>query len=248
MTKGSPLFKKIFSCLAASLTMAALLLMLGNSGTLAWFPPILVFSLVGGCLLCGLVYPFVWHYLEKKQRINSCSIYRFLNSLVRYTIAFNLAAFGWKKIFGLQFVVPAAIAEKPMNQQSGEWLTWFYFGFSQTYGLLLAGVQLVGAYLLLFRKTMLLAAIILFVFMFNLTLINFFYQMNAGAIVQSLLLSIGLLYLILPDYARLKYFFLQSLPNIPGFSATNRVTRNLIRLSAIVLSLLFTLYLKGLVH
>ncbi|MGN6436763.1 MAG: hypothetical protein ACTHMM_09515 [Agriterribacter sp.] len=248
MTRGSPLFKKIFSCSAASLTMTALLLMLGNSGTLAWFPPILVFSLVGGCLTCGLVYPFVWHYLERKQHINSYRIYGFLNSLVRYTIAFNLAAFGWKKIFGLQFVVPATIAEKPMNQQSGEWLTWFYFGFSNTYGMLLAGVQLVGAYFLLFRKTVLLAAIILFFFMINLTMINFFYQMNAGAMVQSLLLSIGLLYLILLDYVRLKSFFLQSLPNIPGFSITNTVTRNLIRLSAIVLSLLFTLYLQGLVH
>lgn len=208
MMKDSSIFKKIISCLVAASTTIALLLVLGNSGTLLWFPPLLVFSLVGICFIAAFIYPFIWQYQERKQKVNSYKIYSFLNTLIRYTIAFNLASFGWKKIFGLQFIVPLSIANKPMNQQTGEWLTWFYFGYSHTFGLILALIQIVGSYFLLFRKTLLIAAIVLFAFMLNLTLINFFYQMNAGALTQSVLLTIGLVYLISSDYQRLKILFL----------------------------------------
>ena len=246
--KDSSILNKFISCFVASLTTIALLLVLGNSGSLTWFPPIVVFSLVGSCFLMAFIYPLIWQYRERKQKINSYKIYSFLNTLIRYTIAFNLATFGWKKIFGLQFIVPISIADKPMNQQTGEWLTWFYFGYSHTFGLLLALIQIVGSYFLLFRKTILIASVCLFTFMLNLTLINFFYHMNAGALTQSVLLTIGLAYLILADYQRLKIFFLKSLPNIPSLTMKNIMTKNLIRLSAIVLSLLFVLYLKSLVN
>ncbi|MEP6465867.1 MAG: hypothetical protein ABJB05_06160 [Parafilimonas sp.] len=245
--KSSSILNKLSSCLVAALTTIALLLVLGNSGTLTWFPPLLVFSLSGLCFIAALIYPFIWHYQERKQKISSYKIYSFLNTLIRYTIAFNLASFGWKKILGLQFIVPPSIADKPMNQQSGEWLTWFYFGYSQTFGLIIALIQIAGSYFLLFRKTLLIAAITLFAFMLNLTLINFFYQMNPGALTQSVLLTMGLVYLILLDYKRLKIFFLNTLPNIPALTIKSSTTKNLIRLSAIVLSLLFTLYLKSVI-
>jgi hypothetical protein len=98
----------------------------------------------------------------------------FFYAIIRYTIAFNLASFGWKKIFGIQFVVPDSIASQPMNQQSGDWLTWSYFGYSAAFGLLLAFIQIVGSYFLLFRKTLLLAATVLFAFLLNLMLIDIF--------------------------------------------------------------------------
>lgn len=245
--KNSSLLKKFISCLVAGLTTIALLLVLGNSGSLTWFPPIIVFSLVGICFLVALIYPFVWQYREKKQKTNSYKIYSFLNTLIRYTIAFDLASFGWKKIFGLQFIAPPLIADKPMNQQTGEWLTWFYFGYSHAFGLILALIQIIGSYFLLFRKTILIAAIALFAFMLNLALINIFYQMNAGALTQSVLLTIGLIYLILLDYERLKTFFFYSLPNIPSLTINNSTLKNIIRLSAIILSFLFVLYLKSLI-
>jgi hypothetical protein len=53
----------------------------------------------------------------------------FLQETICYLVAFNIASFGWKKLFGLQFIVPPAIASQPMSQQSGEWLTWYYFGY-----------------------------------------------------------------------------------------------------------------------
>lgn len=239
--------KKLITCIIAGLCISALLLMLGNSGNIPWFPPIIVFSLVGLSLIIALIFPFVWQSLENKEKVDSSKIYGFIYTLIRISIAFNLMSFGWKKVFGLQFVVPNEIASKPMNQQSGEWLTWYYFGYSLTFGLITAAIQIVGSYLLLFRKTMLLAAIILFSFMLNLTLINVFYDMNAGALLQSVVITIGILFLILLDYQRLIVFFLKTKSNLTSIFLVNIFTKNIIRFSLIILSLLFTLYLKTLI-
>ena len=236
--------KKLVTCLVAALTIIALLLVLGNSGTLKWFPPMVVFSLVALVFLSAVIYPFIWQHREKKQQPDSKKLYGFLYAIIRYTIAFNLACFGWKKLFGLQFVVPDSISSQPMNQQSGEWLTWYYFGHSYTFGVMLALVQMVGSWLLLFRKTLLAASFILFAFMLHLTLINIFYQMNAGALTQSVLLTIGIAFLMLSDYKRLVTFFFKITTDIPTPAFENSMTKNLLRLSAILLSLLFTLYLK----
>lgn len=238
--------KKIFTFLILALEFSALLLLLGNGGNIPWFPSVLVFSLIGISLAAVLFFPLIWHFLEKKQKINSTKTYGFLYSSIRYCIAFNIAAFGWKKFYGLQFIVPTEISNMPMNRQTGEWLTWFYFGYSHTFGIIMAVIQIVGGYLLLFRKTLLIGAIILFSLLFNLTLINIFYQMNAGALLQSVLLTIGVLFLILLDYDRLIAFFLKTKSNLPSPNFRSSILKNILRLSAIVLSLLFTIYLKAL--
>ena len=238
------IWKKSFTTLILGLEFSALLLLLGNGGNIPWFPPVLVFSLIGISLFSVLVFPLIWHFLEKKQKINSTKIYGFLYSSIRYCIAFNIAAFGWKKFYGLQFIVPAEISNMPMNQQTGEWLTWFYFGYSHTFGIIIAAIQIVGGYLLLFRKTLLIGSVILFSLLFNLTLINIFYQMNAGALLQSILLTIGVLFLILLDYKKLVDFFLKAKSNLPSVNINSFFLKNVLRFSAIGLSLLFTMYLK----
>lgn len=241
------IWKKIFTILILGLEFSALLLLLGNGGNIPWFPPVLVFSLIGISLSGVLFFPVIWHFLEKKQKINSTKLYGFLYSSIRYCIAFTIAAFGWKKFYGLQFIVPAEIANIPMNRQTGEWLTWFYFGYSHTFGIIIALIQIMGGYLLLFRRTLLIGAIILFSLLLNLTLINIFYQMNAGGLLQSVLLTIGVLFLILLDYKKLVVFFLKTKSTLPALNFENGILKNILRISAIVLSLLFTVYLKSLV-
>ena len=248
MLAQSTLLKKIITCVVAGLTTIALLHVLGNSGTLKWFPPVIVFSLVGISFFSALIFPFIWQYKEKKNTIDSEKIYGLLYATIRYTVAFNLASFGWKKVFDLQFVVPTEITEKPMNQQSGEWLTWYYFGYSKAFGLCIAMIQIIGSYFLLFRKTLLLASVVLFAFMVNLLMINIFYHLNAGALTQSVLLTIGITFLISLEYDKLVVFFLKTTSTLPSINLKNALLKHIIRISVIVLSLLFTLYLKSLIH
>lgn len=240
-----PLLIKAATCVIAGLTFAAFLLLLGNSGTISWFPPVVVFSLVGISLLTAFVFPFVWQFKEKRHQVNSAKIFSFLYDVIRYCIAFNLASFGWKKVLGLQFIVPEEIASKPMNEQSGEWLTWYYFGYSEAFGLIIAAIQILGSYLLLFRRTMLLAEVVLFSFMLNLALINIFYGMNTGALLQSVVLTIGILFLMLSEYKRFAGFFLKATSLLPSTAFVKPSTKSIIRLSAIILSLLLTIYLKS---
>jgi hypothetical protein len=239
----SSFLRKFFTCFIAGLTAVALLLMLGNGGNVPWLPPVIVFPLTAIFLLFSVIFPIYWHLREKPEHLeNSSKIYRRVHALISYCLAFNIASFGWKKIFGLQFIVPKEIARIPMNEQSGEWLTWFYFGHSAAFGIIIAMLQLTGALLLLFTRTHLLALFILFAFMMNLTLINIFYQMNAGALLQSVIITLGLLFLLSLNYRKIiKFFFTESFLHIDTSTA-----KNIAPVSVILLSLLFTVYLKTL--
>ncbi len=240
----SSFLKKFSTSLVAGITVVALILMLGNGGNIPWFPAEIVFPMAGIILLLSIIFPIYWQVKENTQNTEYAGrFYTLLYAVTRYCVAFNVASFGWKKILGLQFRVPVEIASQPMNAQSGEWLTWYYFGHSFTFGIIIALLQLSGATFLVFRRTQLLGLFILLGVMLNLTLVNIFYDMNAGALVQSVSITLGLVFLLLLDYKRLMDFFF---PKQHISSGENRVWKNLVRLSALVLSFLFSLYLAAL--
>jgi len=84
-----------------------------------------------------------------------------LYTIARYFAAFTILFYGFAKLNGSQFTILGSELDKPMGQVSGFWLTWYYFGFSRTYGNLIAGAQILGGVLLTFRKTTLLGACLL---------------------------------------------------------------------------------------
>lgn len=232
------------TCLVAGLTGAAFWLLLGNGGGIPWLPPTLVFSLVALSLAAaaGLL---AWWQVSEGRWPATAKTGPWLQEVICYLTAFNIACFGWKKLFGLQFIVPPAVASQPMNQQSGEWLTWYYFGYSPTFGLVLALIQLVGAGLLLFRVTRLLGAILLLALLLNLVLTTICYHLNAGAVVQAVIATIGVVFIASLHYARLLAIFLPVAELKASFSA-RALPGKLVRISAILLSLLFTAYLSAL--
>lgn len=236
-----PFLRKWISCTVAGLGLVALWLELGDSGLIPWFPPPVVFSLAGLSLLSGFIYPFIWHWREK-QHPSGLAADR-VNNIIRVSTALCLMIFGWKKILHLQFNVPGEILSRPMKEVNGEWLTWYYFGYSRTFVLILAAIQLAGGWFLLFRRTMLLSAVCLFAFMFNLLLVNIFYHMNLGALLQSVLITITIAYLILLHYRRLYAFFLGS-----GQRSSSRQQKPLMkyawRMGLLAFAFLFVLYIS----
>ncbi len=100
---------------------------------------------------------------------------------LRYACSWFLYFYGISKLTGHQLVVPAWVAQKPIGSLDGMTLTWYYFGYSHAYKYILGLIQLVAASLLLFRKTALLAAVIMLPIMVNIVLINIFYRITAGA-------------------------------------------------------------------
>jgi hypothetical protein len=238
--------KKAITCSVAALSLNALLLNVFNTGAnIPWYPAMLSFYISALLFLSAVIWAIIWHYKESKEIINSQNHFEVFYTIIRYSIAFNVSSFGWAKLLEVQFRVPESISSQPMNQQSGEWLTWYYFGYSHSFTSILALAQIVGSTLLLFRKTVLLGAVLLFALMSNITLINIFYRMNFGALLISILVTIGITYLILLDYKRLVEFFFKSNSPLPPLSGGIQIIRNIFLFSAIVLSLLFVLYLKS---
>ncbi len=104
---------------------------------------------------------------------------------LRYICVFLLYFYGMAKLSGHQLTVPPAMAQQPIGSLSGYWLTWYYYSHSPIYKDILGLTQLTGASLLLFRKTALLAAVIMTPVMVNILLINIFYSIAVGAEVNS---------------------------------------------------------------
>jgi len=97
---------------------------------------------------------------------------------LRYFCAFQLYMYGTSKLLHLQFNMQAVLAHQAIGSLSGYQLTWYYFGFSRIYACILGLTQVVGATLLLFRKTSLLGTLSMLPVMANILLINMFILMN----------------------------------------------------------------------
>ena len=81
--------------------------------------------------------------------------------IVRYALGLIMLAYGWIKILGLQFILPDAIYEYQLKDLDGVTLTWAFLGFSRWFSTLLGLAEFIPAFLLLFRKTKVIGAILL---------------------------------------------------------------------------------------
>jgi hypothetical protein len=117
-------------------------------------------------------------------------------SLLRYGVAAILLVYGFAKLNGSQVTILDSELDKPMGQVSGFWLTWYYFGYSKFYGSFIAFGQIVGALLLLFRKTTLLGACCLLPIVINIVLVDLSYGIDRGAPGVAILVGAGLLLLV----------------------------------------------------
>jgi hypothetical protein len=112
---------------------------------------------------------------------------------LRYFAGFALLSYGFAKLNGAQFTILDSELDKPMGQVSGFWLTWYYFGYSKAYGSLVALAQILGAVLLFFRRTTLLAACLLLPLVLNIVAVNVFYRIDPGALLAALAIGGALL-------------------------------------------------------
>lgn len=126
---------------------------------------------------------------------------------IRYLVAFVLLVYGFAKINGSQFTILDSELDKPMGEVSGFWLTWYYFGYSQVYGMFIAALQVGGALLLTFQRTALLGACILLPVLANIILIDICYGVDPSATVVALLLLAGTIAVIAQRWTELTALF-----------------------------------------
>ena len=119
---------------------------------------------------------------------------------MRYVSAFLLFGYGSSKLAHLQFHMNLALAQRPVISLSGYELTWYYYGYSRVYACILGVTQVIGATLLLFRKTALLGAITMLPVIVNILLIDIFIlPPDYGPTVPACIIFISLLMLLWRD-------------------------------------------------
>jgi hypothetical protein len=94
---------------------------------------------------------------------------RYLDWL-RYISAFLLLGYGSSKLAHLQFHLNQALAQRPVSSLTGFQLTWYYYGYSRVYSIILGLTQIIGAALLLFRKSALGGAVLMMPVVVNILL------------------------------------------------------------------------------
>ena len=138
-----------------------------------------------------------------------------MRGILRYWLALEICTYGFAKILKTQFGISYYRDDTPVGKLNGFELTWNYFAHSYTLAIIIASIQIGGSILLLFRRTTLLGAAILLPVMINIVLINLFFDISPGAFLNSVLFSLGLLFLLLLHRSALISVFLRTGSDLP---------------------------------
>jgi hypothetical protein len=195
--------RKFFAILLLSFLLFDIALLIGTPPRPVWISQGLVFIVAVLGFAGPLIALPIWQYRQRRTGSDARPAIQRIDGISACLTAFGIMTFGYKKLFHLQFRTPLSVADKAMSGLDGETLTWYYFGHSATFGGIIGFLQIGGAFLLIFRRTRLAGALLLLPVMVNILFVNIFYQMNPGALLQSLFLTLGLVYLLAGHYKRL---------------------------------------------
>lgn len=128
------------------------------------------------CFVLGFIGASIWSLFNKKENNYDTLMHWFL-IFCRYYVASSLISYGYAKIFYSQFQPPTLWKlVQPLGESSPMGLAWTFIGFSKAYTVFSGYAEFIGGALLLFRRTSLLGALIGFVVMLNVMLMNYCYD------------------------------------------------------------------------
>ncbi|SEN14001.1 hypothetical protein SAMN04488505_108177 [Chitinophaga rupis] len=226
-------FKKLITCTLAGLVIGASTLRISFTFLRAWIP-VRMMSIVPLLLLvAAIIYAVIWQL----RKTNHPATLAFWQGLLRYGVAFDLATFGWEKLFHLQFVVSLSKLDLPYSSFSSQDLFWAFFSYSYPFGCIIAGCQLTGAMLLLFHRTRLAGVFILLPVLVNILLMDIFYKIGPTVVVHVSIMLSGTLYFLFIEFNRLKEFFFAAKDQLPALHFPQYL-KMAVRLSIIYIPLL----------
>lgn len=135
----------------------------------------------------------------------------FLYTFCRYFLATMIISYAFAKLFETQFVSQPSVYDKPIGTLNGFQLTWYYYGYSYWYGMVIAVTQIISALLLFFRRTTRIGIVLFLTFMVNILLVDFAYNIE-GAKGMALTLTLMAIFVFLSDYKNLLKYFLAEPP------------------------------------
>lgn len=194
------------------------------------------------CFSALLAFPLA--ILTKKYKLANTPglTYSFL-LLLRLYLAFFMLIYGIGKILPMQFP-PVSLSRlaQPYGESSPMGLAWTFLQYSPTYTAFSGFAEVLGALLLLNRKTITLGAFILTGVLSNIVMMNFCYDIPVK--INSLHMLLASLILLYSDRKRLYHFFVQNKTAEPKkeiFSFKNKQDEKVLTIVAISLKSIFAL-------
>jgi hypothetical protein len=198
----------------------------------------------GSSIFLGVVVGIFWDRIKLLREASERALI-ILQRFIRFTLCYSICEYGFAKILKGQFSVPDHIKVIPIGELDGFWLTWYYFGFSYPFTLVIGIGQIGGSFLLLFSKTRLLGTFILLPIMVNIVCVDIFYNIHTGALMNAIIYTISLIFLLMLNYKELVVAFFPKLPSLPIGSLGNSLLKNSLRILVIGLALGLSLYLEN---
>lgn len=112
-----------------------------------------------------------------KKRSNYEKLQSYLFVYIRYCIGFYMLVYGFDKVFKSHFPFPSL--EKlgqTFGDSSPQGLLWAFMGYSTSYTIYLGIIEVLAGFLLLFRRTTAIGALLTLMIMINVAIINFSYD------------------------------------------------------------------------
>ncbi len=196
----------------------------------AW---VLAVSIVATGIWCGM----------DRRRPNYANLHEWMRVFLRLAIASQMFEYGMTKVIPVQFPSPSLITlVTPVGGVSLQGLLWTFVGASPVYQILTGALEITAGGLLLFGRTTMLGASITLASMLQVFAFNMLY--DVGVKMVSLHLILMTLFLLAPEFQRLRTFFLRNRPargsDRPPLFATRRANR-----IALVAQVIFGLYMLG---
>jgi len=156
-------------------------------------------------LLIALLTCILWTLFDKKRTQYNRLYYWFSHGLV-IALACIVFAYGCIKIFAIQMAPPSFISlQTPLGDMSPFDLLWATFGYGKPYQVFSGVFEVLGAVLILFRRTRAVGLVVIVSVMINVVLMNYTYQI--GVLDLSFRILLVSLFLLVPYAIPLFGFF-----------------------------------------
>ena len=165
-------------------------------------------------LILGLVISMILYFWLQKDKKSSIKVFDIFIVYTRYYLAFSLFAYGFAKVFYNQFHELSLFQlTQSFGDSSPMGLLWKFMGYSEAYNIFTGLIEVIGAFLLLFRNTKLLGALICFGSMIQVFMLNMTFDVPVKLYSFHLLLFSTIV--LSPDINNMMNIFLKNKPTYP---------------------------------
>lgn len=142
----------------------------------------------------GLMVAAAWSYLDRR-RANDERVKQWMIVYLRFTLAFIMFSYGFAKIYMAQFppLSPDRLVQT-LGEMSPMGLVWTFMAFSKPYNMFAGVGEALGGFLMCFRRTATLGALVSTAVLANIVALNFMYdvpvkQYSAHLIVMAMIIA-----------------------------------------------------------